>query len=128
MSRIAKAAAVTAAAGAVLVGSAGSSSAYDGAQGIAAGNPGVVSGNVIQVPINIPINACGNTVDVIGVLNPAFGNVCINDFGRHHYEKKDHDKKHDGGKKDDHRGGHDGGKRDDHRGGHNGGGHNGGGH
>ncbi|WP_438486699.1 chaplin [Streptomyces sp. S186] len=46
--------------------------------GGAKGSPGVISGNVVQVPISIPINLCGNTVDVIGILNPAFGNRCIN--------------------------------------------------
>ncbi|KXN65910.1 hypothetical protein CONCODRAFT_12371 [Conidiobolus coronatus NRRL 28638] len=35
-------------------------------------SPGTLSGNVIQIPIVAPINACGNTVDVIGVLNPTF--------------------------------------------------------
>ncbi|MET7618271.1 chaplin [Streptomyces sp. NPDC005408] len=48
------------------------------ADGFAVGNPGVLSGNVVQVPINIPINVCGNTISVIGLLNPAFGNTCIN--------------------------------------------------
>jgi hypothetical protein len=24
----------------------------------------------------VPLNVCGNTIDVIGVLDPAFGNVC----------------------------------------------------
>ncbi len=24
------------------------------------------------------MNLCGNTVNVIGVLNPAFGNTCVN--------------------------------------------------
>ncbi|MEV6200475.1 chaplin [Streptomyces sp. NPDC051771] len=48
------------------------------AHGAAIGSPGVLSGNVVQVPIHIPINACGNSVNVIGALNPAFGNVCIN--------------------------------------------------
>jgi len=50
-----------------------------GAQGAAIGSPGFLSGNVVQVPIHIPINVCGNTVNVIGALNPAFGNVCVND-------------------------------------------------
>jgi hypothetical protein len=50
-----------------------------GAQGAAIGSPGVLSGNVVQVPIHVPINVCGNTVDVIGALNPAFGNECVND-------------------------------------------------
>ncbi|PWI42971.1 chaplin [Streptomyces sp. ICBB 8177] len=44
----------------------------------AAMSPGVISGNAIQVPLNVPINLVGNTVNVIGILNPAFGNsgVC----------------------------------------------------
>ncbi|PIB05530.1 chaplin family protein, partial [Streptomyces sp. HG99] len=25
-----------------------------------------------------PVNACGNTVNVIGLLNPAAGNACVN--------------------------------------------------
>ncbi|MCH0564913.1 chaplin [Streptomyces sp. MUM 136J] len=49
-----------------------------GAEGAAIGSPGVLSGNVVQVPIHIPVNACGNSVDVIALLNPAFGNVCVN--------------------------------------------------
>ncbi|WP_405985892.1 chaplin [Streptomyces sp. NBC_00872] len=48
------------------------------AEGVAIGSPGVLSGNVLQLPIHVPINLCGNTVDVIGVLNPAFGNACAN--------------------------------------------------
>ncbi len=36
-------------------------------------------GNVLQVPVHIPVNVCGNTVDIIGLLNPAFGNECEND-------------------------------------------------
>ncbi|MFD9205172.1 chaplin [Streptomyces sioyaensis] len=48
------------------------------AAGFAAGSPGILSGNNIQVPINIPINVCGNSVNAPGLLNPAFGNVCIN--------------------------------------------------
>ncbi|MCX4667423.1 chaplin [Streptomyces sp. NBC_01381] len=41
-------------------------------------SPGLVSGNVVQVPVHLPVNACGNTVSVIGALNPAFGNACFN--------------------------------------------------
>ncbi|MFK0292400.1 chaplin [Streptomyces sp. NPDC090442] len=48
------------------------------AKGFAAHSPGVLSGNVIQIPIDIPINVCGNSIDVIGLLNPAFGNHCLN--------------------------------------------------
>ncbi|WP_078632308.1 chaplin [Streptomyces resistomycificus] len=53
--------------------------ADSGAQGAAAHSPGVLSGNVVQVPVHIPVNVCGNTVNVIGLLNPAFGNECEND-------------------------------------------------
>ncbi|MEV5956431.1 chaplin [Streptomyces sp. NPDC051987] len=48
------------------------------AHGAAFGSPGVLSGNVVQVPINIPINVCGNTINVPGLLNPAIGNTCVN--------------------------------------------------
>ncbi len=34
--------------------------------------------NQIQIPIHVPINVCGNSVDVIGHLNPSFGNNCTN--------------------------------------------------
>ncbi|MFE0189877.1 chaplin [Streptomyces sp. NPDC059008] len=48
------------------------------AKGYAKGSPGFLSGNVIQVPINIPINACGNSLNLFALLNPAFGNRCVN--------------------------------------------------
>jgi hypothetical protein len=50
--------------------------ASSNATGSAAQSPGVLSGNVIEVPIDIPVNACGDTIDVIGLLNPAFGETC----------------------------------------------------
>ncbi|WP_320779163.1 chaplin ChpF [Streptomyces sp. CRN 30] len=76
MSRIAKAAGVALGTGAVILSGAGLAMADAGAQGAAVGSPGVLSGNVVQLPIHIPVNLCGNTIDVIGLLNPAFGNVC----------------------------------------------------
>ncbi|MER5445911.1 chaplin [Streptomyces sp. NPDC002766] len=78
MSRIAKGLVLTAAAAAV-AGGAGIASADSDAHGVAAHSPGVLSGNVVQVPIHVPVNVCGNTVDTTGLLNPAFGNVCVND-------------------------------------------------
>ncbi|MFD7624787.1 chaplin [Streptomyces sp. NPDC059851] len=81
MSRIAKAVAVTAAAGSVLAAGAGLAVADAGAHAAAIGSPGVLSGNVVQVPVHVPINLCGNTVNVIALLNPAFGNTCINASG-----------------------------------------------
>ncbi|MFH9083039.1 chaplin [Streptomyces sp. NPDC017673] len=79
MSRIAKGLVLTSAAVAAVAGGAGVASADAGAGAAAAKSPGVLSGNVIQVPIHVPINVCGNTVDVIALLNPAFGNACVND-------------------------------------------------
>jgi hypothetical protein len=49
-----------------------------GEQGAAISSPGVASGNVIQVPVHIPINLCGNTISIVSLLNPSFGNTCIN--------------------------------------------------
>jgi hypothetical protein len=56
--------------------------ADSGADGAAAGSPGVISGNTIQLPVHVPVNVCGNTVNVVGLLNPAAGNSCANDSGR----------------------------------------------
>lgn len=36
------------------------------------------AGNLVQAPIHLPVNAVGNTVNVIGVLNPAFANGGLN--------------------------------------------------
>ncbi|AUH45225.1 hypothetical protein CXR04_30250 [Streptomyces sp. CMB-StM0423] len=52
-----------------------------GAEGAAQNSPGVASGNTVQVPVHAPVNACGNTVNVVGLLNPAYGNTCVNDGG-----------------------------------------------
>ncbi|MEV7163418.1 chaplin [Streptomyces microflavus] len=60
------------------MGAAAPAMADSAAEAIAAGSPGVLSGNVVQVPVHIPVNVCGNTVNVIGLLNPTFGNTCIN--------------------------------------------------
>lgn len=65
--------------GGLVLAGAGVASADAGAQGAAVQSPGVLSGNVVQAPVNIPVNVCGNTVSVIGLLNPAFGNTCVNE-------------------------------------------------
>ncbi|MEU3369480.1 chaplin [Streptomyces sp. NPDC006711] len=79
MSRIAKTAAVVAGAGAVALAGAGMAAADAGAEAVASGSPGVLSGNVLQVPVHIPVNLCGNSINVIGLLNPVFGTTCVND-------------------------------------------------
>ncbi|WP_445524492.1 chaplin [Streptomyces cyslabdanicus] len=78
MSRIAKGLVLTSVAAAAVAGGAGIAAASSGATGGAANSPGVLSGNVIQVPVHVPVNVCGNSIDVIGVLNPTFGNACVN--------------------------------------------------
>ncbi|MFF1680621.1 chaplin ChpH [Streptomyces sp. NPDC058256] len=75
---IKKIVAAAAATGGLVLAGAGLAVADSGAQGAAVGSPGVLSGNVVQVPVHVPVNVCGNTVSVIGLLNPAFGNTCIN--------------------------------------------------
>ncbi|MFJ2114042.1 MULTISPECIES: chaplin ChpH [unclassified Streptomyces] len=75
LKKVVAAAAVT---GGLVLAGAGMAVADSGAQAAAVGSPGVLSGNVIQVPVHIPVNLCGNTINVIGLLNPAFGNVCVN--------------------------------------------------
>ncbi|MGC0406766.1 LPXTG-motif cell wall-anchored protein [Streptomyces sp. SAI-195] len=52
-----------------------------GADGSAAGSPGLISGNTVQLPVDVPVNVCGNTVNVAGLLNPAAGNSCANTGG-----------------------------------------------
>ncbi|CAM5629334.1 hypothetical protein STENM223S_03808 [Streptomyces tendae] len=42
------------------------------------GLPGRRPGNLVQVPVDVPVNVSGNSINVIGVLNPAFGNVAVN--------------------------------------------------
>ncbi|CAG8678649.1 6030_t:CDS:1, partial [Ambispora leptoticha] len=45
--------------------------------GITADSPGVVSGNNVQVPVHIPVNACGDNNSVIGLL-AQFSEECKN--------------------------------------------------
>ncbi|MGY4967534.1 chaplin [Streptomyces sp. 900105245] len=62
-----------AAAGLVVLSGAAVASADGGANAFAFGSSGVLSGNVIQIPVHVPINLCGNTVDIIAGLNAASG-------------------------------------------------------
>jgi hypothetical protein len=77
--KVKKIAAVAAATGGLVLAGAGAASAHGtGLEGAAVGSPGILSGNVVQVPVHVPVNVCGNTIDVIGLLNPAFGGNCQN--------------------------------------------------
>ncbi|QES54169.1 hypothetical protein DEJ51_07860 [Streptomyces venezuelae] len=71
-------AAVVAGGGLAVAGVGGFAYADADAGGRAERSPGLLSGNLVQLPVNLPVNACGNTVSVVGVLNPAAGNRCSN--------------------------------------------------
>ncbi|WP_314173238.1 chaplin [Streptomyces winkii] len=68
---IKKVAAVAAATGGLVLAGAGIAAADQGLQGTAGQSSGVASGNVVQAPVNVPVNVCGNTVAVLGDLNLA---------------------------------------------------------
>ncbi|MER5304097.1 chaplin, partial [Streptomyces lasiicapitis] len=46
------------------------------AHGQATGSPGFLSGNNVQAPLEVPVNACGNSVNGAAALSPSFGNSC----------------------------------------------------
>ncbi|MES5822437.1 chaplin [Streptomyces sp. RG80] len=70
-----------AAATGVIAAAGGAAHADSAASGSSSNSPGVLSGNTVQAPVHAPVNVCGNTVDVVGVLNPAMGNKCANQSG-----------------------------------------------
>ncbi|WSR66881.1 chaplin [Streptomyces sp. NBC_01198] len=40
---------------------------------------GLLSGNGLRLPVDLPLNVAGNGVGVVGVGNPASGNTAVND-------------------------------------------------
>src|SRR3954451_7192838 len=72
--------AVAVASGAMAV--AGPAQADSTAYGSAEGSPGLISGNGIQLPVDVPVTVCGNPLNVVGLLNPAMGNRCANEGGK----------------------------------------------
>ena len=77
--RLRTAFAATALAATTVLGGAGAAAADSGASGSASGSPGLLSGNNIQIPVHVPVNLCGNSINVAALLNPAAGNSCKND-------------------------------------------------
>ncbi|MGW0736962.1 chaplin [Streptomyces sp. NPDC002851] len=64
---------------ATVLASAGTAAAHGAdAYGEAVESPGVGSGDLPQVPVHVPVNAVGNTVNAVGVLNPTMGNDGFN--------------------------------------------------
>jgi hypothetical protein len=77
MSRlITSAATVVAACLMALMGGAGGAAADSGASGTVQGSPGVLTGNIVQAPVDISVNACGNSVDLGGVVDSTKSNTC----------------------------------------------------
>ncbi|AJT67968.1 chaplin [Streptomyces chattanoogensis] len=74
-----KAALVLATAGLAAGAAAGSAFADEPqAVGQTVKSPGVGSGNLVQAPVAVPVNISGNSANVVGLLNPAFGNHAVN--------------------------------------------------
>ena len=63
-----------------LAATANVASADDTASGTTTGNSGILSGNTIPIAVNVPINACGNAVSILGGAL-AGGNNCVNQGG-----------------------------------------------
>ncbi|MFF8659671.1 chaplin [Streptomyces huasconensis] len=81
MNSIAKKAALAVVTAGLAAGaSAGVASAAASAEvdGVARNSPGVGSGNLANVPAQVPVNATGNSANVIGALNPTFGDASAN--------------------------------------------------
>jgi len=78
MNKLARKGLVSAMVAGGVLASAGYAQADAAAEGDATGSPGVLSGNSLQIPVHVPVNVCGNTINVIGLLNSAAGNACAN--------------------------------------------------
>ncbi|WP_438290109.1 chaplin [Streptomyces sp. HUAS TT7] len=87
MRRVAMKGLVTVVATGGVLAATGYAYADSNAGGSADSSPGVLAGNSVQLPVNVPVNVCGNTVDVLGLLNPSAGNTCVNASGAHHGAK-----------------------------------------
>ncbi|ORT57663.1 chaplin [Streptomyces sp. CB03238] len=74
--------------GGALALAAGYAQADSDAAGATADSPGLISGNTVQLPVDVPVNVCGNTVNVVGILNPAAGNTCANKGDGHHHKDR----------------------------------------
>jgi hypothetical protein len=75
---IKKVVAAAAATGGLVLAGAGVAVAGSGAHGVTVGVQGAGSGNAVQAPVHAPVTTCSNTISVIGLVNPAFGNSCLN--------------------------------------------------
>jgi hypothetical protein len=56
----------------------GAHSSRAAAEGSAQGSSGLLSGNNVKIPVQAPVNICGNNVGAVGLLNAVSGNSCAN--------------------------------------------------
>ncbi|GAB1339398.1 hypothetical protein ACE1SV_59880 [Streptomyces sp. E-15] len=60
---------------------AGTASAFaadpDPVTGVAADSPGVVPGDVVQIPPHLPVNPCGSSSGIAVLLDPAAGDTRV---------------------------------------------------
>ncbi len=77
MNNLRKAATLTLVVGGLVAAGAGAASSASGAHGGTVRSPGVGSGNLVQVPVHVPVGVSGTSVNVIGLLNPAFGSTAL---------------------------------------------------
>ncbi|MGK5642253.1 chaplin [Streptomyces sp. URMC 126] len=61
----------------------GPASADAGGHGAAVRSPGVLTGDLVQIPVHAPMNKCGDTGNLVGLLNPTSGGVCDIGSGGH---------------------------------------------
>ncbi|MFE6848993.1 chaplin [Streptomyces sp. NPDC057686] len=98
--------AVAAASSLVFAGAAGAN-ADSGAFGAASNSPGILSGNVVNIPVDIAVDVCGNNLNGIGLFNAAMANYCEN-IGNWHQDDEPEWHRPDHGADHGHRRGSDG--------------------
>ncbi|MEU4997356.1 chaplin [Streptomyces sp. NPDC021622] len=72
---------LTAAAATSILSLSGASAFAADADGAASDSPGILSGNSVQAPVDVPANACGNSVNAVAAANRATANSCANSGG-----------------------------------------------
>lgn len=73
---IERVAVVAAVIGGLTLAGAGVAAADQDVWGVAGDSSGAVTGNSVQVPVNVPVDVCGNTVSVAGDWNVADSGTC----------------------------------------------------
>ncbi|WUO43845.1 chaplin [Streptomyces sp. NBC_00285] len=51
------------------------------AEGDGTDSPGLLAGNGVRLPVHVPLNVSGNSVNAVGVGNPSVGNDAVNTSG-----------------------------------------------